>query len=500
MARHITPPHPQSRGSDFELAYASPTVTKEQGADTESIRRYNRKCRGPLCLNDEAGTLYPDGRNRRLRGASDDAANPTADGYFVEHLRVGGPYLCPMPVYTSTTNIQPLDIPLPPSGSTGESFEDRVMKIIDKHRIQTPPIDLFPAEKDGGFGRMDPTSVWLAQRGSGRYDEPEHLVDTLAILATRASLEDPWLDCVRDLREMLCHENLAHVCVEVVDGQAYGIRNANQRLYTFPVFASDEIFAKWESVLGVILETVDLTDIRSISCYRRGRRKDVDVNPPTVLIIADTESNRCWKSTRENVVQILNNFDLYMVAVEISKDFVLESSDWTMNKGIPPALLEAGNTKIGDSIALHQNTQSSGTLGGFVELQNPETHQWHPYALTCFRCVDPANLGGDISPSKFFNTNGYSGTDHSIQRSSNGVGRVYLTPPKPIGSFSAWTIQVSLPKKKSSRSTRVGLRKSRITLGTGVNIWDMSLSRRDTDSGTSIPWGTSHTLRAWTGH
>lgn len=145
------------------------------------------------------------------------------------------------------------------------------------------------------------------------------------------------------------------------------------------------MFDKWDSVLARILREIDLTDIQLIGCYRRGRSSGNE-NPVTVLVIADVNSKKSWRTTRDLIAGILKDSNLPMVAVEIVRDSKMTSS--SPREGFKEELLK-GKAIAGDPIAHSRNDVGSWTLGGFIELQHPSTLKWSCFALTCFQVIDP---------------------------------------------------------------------------------------------------------------
>lgn len=57
-----------------------------------------------------------------------------------------------------------------------------------------------------------------------------------------------------------------------------------------------------------------------VGCDRVGHSEEVKDNPPTVLVLVNMHSTRDWKDVREAIVGLLDQHELPMVAVEISKD------------------------------------------------------------------------------------------------------------------------------------------------------------------------------------
>lgn len=205
-------------------------------------------------------------------------------------------------------------------------------------------------------------------------------VPTIVVLAIRYVVDDSWLRAAREIYCFLQQENFGQVSVEIADPQA------RHPPSTLPVLKSDPMYNKWDSVLHRILTDVDLTDIQLIGCYRRGRNSGID-NPVTVLVIADVNSKKSWRITRDVITGILNRSNLPMVAVEIVKDRRTLSTDFH-GDGFNEELLK-GRAMAGEPIAHSRNDVESGTLGGFIELQHPSTLKWSCFALTCFHVIDP---------------------------------------------------------------------------------------------------------------
>lgn len=366
----------KSRGSDFELAYASPivsqTVLKRMGADMASLHRHNSKKYRPRALNDEAGKPSEDGRKRRSRGSSDDEGKIAEDGFSNEDLRVGGPYLCSIPLKSYPLSKRNLLHALLQHKVSGEdTISSRIHRILRNRNIS-----LLSA------GPYD-SSVKLFLRQSDFNPEPEP-IPTIVISARRQVVDDLWLQTARQIYFLLRQEKFGHVSVEILDPQALCPPT------TLPVAHLDPMFNKWDSVLAQILRAVDRTDIQHIGCFRRGRNIGNE-NPVTVLVIVHFNSKKNWRATRDLIADILKRSNLPMVAVEIVKDKrVSLMADVKEEKGFKMELLD-GRAMAGGPIAHIKNNAAPGTLGGFVELQNPKNLKWYCFALTCFHVVNPQN-------------------------------------------------------------------------------------------------------------
>ncbi|OQE20849.1 hypothetical protein PENFLA_c015G07408 [Penicillium flavigenum] len=362
-----------SRGSRHELSYASPLVIRMRGEppDRESLERHGSKRRSGD-FNDEDGKLGDDGRKRRSWGSSDDEGPLTHDNLHNEDLRVGGPYLCSIP----TANI-----PVPKNHvkfrltclETDEGWElgQKILNIIDKYHLNQRGVSL----RFSFFCRqsiIDP--------------EPQPCL-TLYIPARRGTVDDTWLQCARELRGLLISNNLASCSVEIVDPMVFTPMN------TYPVLQKDKVFWEWERLLKELLVRLDLTSIRFIGCFRRGRGPALMDCSPTLLILVDRSQD--WTETREKVVAILKKRRLQMLAVEIVMDRPVYQAG---RKGISTGLLEGllkndGRTMATESIASSRNHDSSGTLGCFLNLKHPSADEWRTFALTCWHVVAPPFAG-----------------------------------------------------------------------------------------------------------
>lgn len=186
-----TPLTRPSRGSDSELAYASPIISevvlREMGADMASLNRHNSKKDLPRALNDEAGKLSEDGRNRRSYGSSDDEGKIAEDGFSNEDLRVGGPYLCSVPFKSRPLlNEHPLESLLWRKTSGGKTIWSCIFQILENRKI-----DMIET------GRWSQPIV-LSLRQSNFNPEPEP-VPTVVIFATRHAVDDLWLQTTREI-------------------------------------------------------------------------------------------------------------------------------------------------------------------------------------------------------------------------------------------------------------------------------------------------------------
>lgn len=363
-----------STGSDYELCYASPIIESQQPRDRKTF-------------SDEEGKLEDDGRKRRSRGSSEDDEDDghdheeddedkgsVWDGFCNEDLRTGGPYLCPLPArITGLSPLHPLRSRILGHGPA-ESLKEEIFSILTRNDVAFG--ERFVVEEVYDFRPQDGGTV------------------TLSISASRSKKDSKWVDAAREVKAFLNGHGLTDVAVEIADPEAF----VHGR--TFPVETTHPLFNLWDRVRDSILDTIDLDDVQVVGCYRFGKSPKAVENPPTVLILVKVESTRLWRTTREQIVEILEGFGLGSVAVAIYKDRIFESVlQFSPAKSINRRVL-AGPAVIGQSLGLEGQTETSGagggTLGGFLELLDQKSKEWRVYALTCFHCVVPRLREDDL--------------------------------------------------------------------------------------------------------
>lgn len=337
------------------------------------IRHTSKQIQPLRRFRDEAGKASSDGRNRRLLGSSDDNGGFTDDGFINHDFRVGGPNICPLPARTyEIQDSHPLYL------------------IIDalEHRMQTW---IFAVLRESGIKDDHIDCVEVVGRLEAD-DSQDNSQLTVLITAVRTVVDDTWLNAARAIRaSLLSHketENNASA-KELLDSLVVEFLEItdDHPMYMFPVLEQEEIYDQWPTIRTQILNIRD-TDLLSIGCYRRGRSREAQDNPATVLILAYPQSRIDWKALRDDVVKLLDQARLPMVAVEIST-----ASHWEEEPLVQVDLDSLhGLNRLYQTIAPRRNDDTWGTLAGFVELLGlpgtPEG-QWEPFALTCYHCVEP---------------------------------------------------------------------------------------------------------------
>ena len=337
-------PASPSRHSDRELAYASPQVSSTPGEAGAS--------------HNEEGKLGADGRRRRFHDSKKDQCGLTSDGFLNENMRVGGPYLCSFPV--ESVFLKGRD-PIFDQRGGGKVPLNMILRTLVRYEVDVT--DIVPM---GRRSKVNP--------------EPGP-VPTVLVVAKRKVIDETWLMACRDIRAGLVELGHDDIAVEILSWANYEARKM------FVVESTHEIVPVWTDVLNLIMDIIPINEVNMIGCYRRGRSYDAAENPPTVVILVALHSNRDWRETRESIVDILDRFQLPMVAVEMLKG-ALERTGDSYPGDLNPNDIK-GPARIGGSLGSSEVKHSSSTFGGFIDLKCPQTGLWKMFGLTCYHCVVP---------------------------------------------------------------------------------------------------------------
>ena len=136
---------------------------------------------------------------------------------------------------------------------------------------------------------------------------------TVLIIARRDTIDDKWLHAAYEIHDLLLRKDHQNVRVEIIDERA--VQNAG----CYPVKESDSIYPVWDEVCEKIIKSSDMTDWVALGCYRYGRDED---NPPAVLLNVNPDSQLDWTPTRNRIVDILDSFELWDVAVYIMPEVI----------------------------------------------------------------------------------------------------------------------------------------------------------------------------------
>ena len=216
------------------------------------------------------------------------------------------------------------------------------------------------------------------------YEPNQHPVLTLRVVAKRnVPSQTSWTVVSRKLYHYLRGEGITNASVEIMDAkfeQSPGI---------YACVPSDRIFPIWKQVALQIFHQIDCRAVFTIGCFRIGNDNDRSKCPPTILLGVDRAVKRNWKPVRDTIVTILDNRGLFNVAVTIRKDNRLARTNQIRSREGIPAADCRDDPNIGTSLSPSDREYEHGTLGGWVEVRNPENGKWVAFAITCAHCCFP---------------------------------------------------------------------------------------------------------------
>lgn len=228
-------------------------------------------------------------RQVRTLGSSVQSREALGRGFINEDFRVGGPQLFSLPVWTKP--VQRTTPELYHLINESDSLVQEATSILNRFGVQNPDVDICTRHS-----RLFPRSAPIV---------------TVLILARRDTIDDKWLHAAYEIHDLLLRKDYQNVRVEIID------KNIAQNAGCYPVKESDNIYPVWDEVCKRIIESSDMKDWVSLGCYRYGRDEDCTRNPPAVLLDVKPDSQLDWTPTRNRIVDILDSFDLWDVAVYI---------------------------------------------------------------------------------------------------------------------------------------------------------------------------------------
>ncbi|KAF3492237.1 uncharacterized protein GIQ15_01754 [Arthroderma uncinatum] len=318
---------------------------------------------GPVVTSPASGGPSQTRRCRRILGASQ-----VADQIFhgdsevhSEDFRCGGPVLATLPA--ATENIideHPLQVRFK------KSLRKEVLAICRKWSIRLDKA-------------RNPSPVLVRRASDTDFNPaPEEWLDTVLIYAKRKAIDDlNWFEACREIRQVFLREQLAKLNVEIIDRS-----RSRDSMKAFPLLGHNDLIENWNYVRSAILEV--LADREWVLLYpivREDTRKGERIKTISVTVREDTTDD--WTHSLDQIVNILNDRLLFDVAVEIHRGSILHA---------PPSPLDSRGwrdpTCLGGSVGHRDCRESSGTFGGYLELELPDG-TWKEFGVTCFHCVVP---------------------------------------------------------------------------------------------------------------
>lgn len=272
--RRVEPIFPPNPGSSTEVCYASPVAM------------------GPHPEGD-------DGRTRRTKSSSHDEIKISLDGFVDEDFRAGGPCLCPLP------------IDFPALGKSHPAFD----RIMDAYRITRYQVRDILRARDIDYHNV---GYFLNHhRDSTGF---VYSIPTVNILATRHSLQEPWLETSREIYAFLASRRFPDIAVDIYDPAA-------SENHQFSLILADYDEGSWEMAAMGVAKFLRDSEVVDCEFGRFGPGLTAEENPPTVVVMVCEQSDRDWRMLREKVVSVLNECGLFHVGVSIIKRCPKEGAD-----------------------------------------------------------------------------------------------------------------------------------------------------------------------------
>ncbi|KAI9802318.1 MAG: hypothetical protein M1833_001824 [Piccolia ochrophora] len=340
-----------NRSSDEEVAYAGPAelITGIKLPTPETTPSPNVSKR----------------RRRRLWGSEEDFRPHTNGEIEINQYRVGGPRpLCRLPVHVGVVmyNTNAAKI-------WKNWLREAVQATLKKNDVKFDDTVLM-------------TRRWIFEEEAS----PESPI-TILVAAKRNSLRTSWPTACLEIRSLCKARGLDDWIVEIVDGENAEPPNC------YAITKKDPFVLAWPAVKHPVLGVLRGTGAIEVQVLRRGKDPKPENNPIAVIVTTNENSTTDWRQVREQIVNILDAHDFEDIAVAIGAGRMWRStSESNLYHGRLFEEYWRGPAKPGGSIG-SMFTGHSSTLGGFLEIQNPENDRWSVLGVTCYHSIVP-EIGG----------------------------------------------------------------------------------------------------------
>ncbi|KAM5472376.1 hypothetical protein MauCBS54593_002967 [Microsporum audouinii] len=319
------------------------------------FRRFFSKevCTADAYPSPPSSTSTSSWRKRRTEGSSESDGEPFLGDTSIHNqdYRCGGPVLVELPAISQIPHTHN-----PVNTKWEDELKTPVMEILNKHNI-------------------DYNGVYPVQRASEAAIHKDWQ-DTLLVSATKHALDDAWYKACKEIQTFLIAKDTPFN-IEMIDERA----SIYPRAYAIDF--QDPFVAQWPSLRDAIIDTLGDSDWTVLQPLLLGSPDGLGPRTITVSLMVRFESTCIWTSIRERIIKILDNQGLYHVAVAIHRGSVLQTL-------LEPRLLEKRDWKLptvfGGSIGLRGSDDSSGTFGGYLELQSTDG-TWQKYGITNYHCI-----------------------------------------------------------------------------------------------------------------
>jgi len=194
-------------------------------------------------------------------------------------------------------------------------------------------------------------------------------------------MHDTWFLAAVEIRQNCIEQGLVNVSVELADPKGL------QPTLTHRVEPDEPILSAWAHIESQIVDILGEKDWLALELLRRGSSYSPKENPVTVTITIHETSQADWVHIRERIVRVLDDSHYDQVAVEIIRGVVW--SGWNFEACLPADREWEGLANMGGSIGPSRSEICSGTLGGYLQLQQQNSDSWETMVFTCFHVVSP---------------------------------------------------------------------------------------------------------------
>ncbi|KAJ5374540.1 hypothetical protein N7517_006546 [Penicillium concentricum] len=177
---------------------------------------------------------------------------------------------------------------------------------------------------------------------------------------------------------------------------------SRENVTILPCQREDSVFWKWDQVRDDIVRRIDLTHVSTVACYRVETSHSPSKTNPTIIV---SGNHARYPGATQEARDIINAVLLKYKPVEVQVKFLegqySRYASHLSERNAPKRDVDEAGSRVfhddiiqlqslpGQSLALHGNDSTSGTLGDFFELKFPGSTHSTVMGLTCFHVIDP---------------------------------------------------------------------------------------------------------------
>ncbi|KAK2850660.1 hypothetical protein FQN49_005440 [Arthroderma sp. PD_2] len=198
-------------------------------------------------------------------------------------FQCGGPHLANLPAITSLCTDMPFD------AETSKLLVKRTREIMDKWNVKWWNIQCV---------RRIPQDQWYTY------------YDTILVYADRDVPDMSWFNACKEVLAFIAKENFS-LNIEIID------QRGNGRPTLSEVFPGDPLVTEWGSLRQGILQAFPLLIRHHICAVELSTPPNNHVSTIAISVVEDYYHDYNWLSVREHIVDMLDDRDLYHVAMSL---------------------------------------------------------------------------------------------------------------------------------------------------------------------------------------